>query len=133
MPISAGRYRAGGFCLSSDAMHEVGIMSSAIRSIIEQVEKNHARRVHRVVLKGGALSGAEPEALRFAFDIVTQDTVVSGATLDIQQIPARALCTHCKAEFGPSSGYIFECPTCKQFSGSLVSGRELELSQLEMS
>ena len=114
-------------------MHEIGIMSSAIRSILEQVECNSAHRVHRVVLRVGAISGAEPEALRFAFDVVTRDTVVADAELQILSVPARALCTHCNLEFCPSNGFIFECPTCHHFSGTLVSGRELELSQLEMS
>jgi hydrogenase nickel incorporation protein HypA/HybF len=114
-------------------MHEVGIMQSALASVLAQAHAHHARRVHRIVLRIGALSGVEPDALRFAFDVVAQDTPVAHATLDIDAVPGRAHCAACDADFGVSGGAIFECPTCRRLSGDLRQGRELELSRIEMS
>jgi hypothetical protein len=56
-------------------MHELGIMSSAMESVLQQAHARGAQRVHRIVLRIGALAGVEPESLRFAFDVVTRDTL----------------------------------------------------------
>lgn len=114
-------------------MHEVGIMESAIAAVLRQARDHHAERVHRVVLRIGALSGVEPEALRFAFDIVTSNTAAAGATLEINAVAARAYCSACAEDFGVDSGFIYSCPRCRRLSGDIRQGRELELSRIEMS
>lgn len=114
-------------------MHELGIMESAIVSVMAQVRSHEARRVHRIVLRIGALSGVEPEALRFAFDVVTANTSAAGATLHIDAVPALAHCAACHTDFAITSGAIFECPHCRALSGDIRQGRELELTRIEMS
>ena len=114
-------------------MHEVGIMESAMAAVLEQARAHGARKFHRVVLRVGALSGVEPEALRFAFEIVARDTAAEGAELVINTVPALARCPDCELEFEASVGFIFACPRCSRLSGDLRNGRELELSQIEMS
>jgi len=119
--------------LRAVVMHEVGIMESAMAAVLEQARAHGARKVHRIVIRVGALSGVEPEALRFAFDIVARDTPADGAELVIDTVPARARCPDCELEFEASPGFIFACPRCSRLSGDLRNGRELELSQIEMS
>jgi hydrogenase nickel incorporation protein HypA/HybF len=119
--------------LRNIVMHEVGIMESAMAAVLEQARAHGARKVHRVVLRVGALSGVEPEALRFAFEIVARDTAAEGAELVIDTVPALARCPDCELEFEASAGFIFACPRCSRLSGDLRRGRELELSQIEMS
>jgi hydrogenase nickel incorporation protein HypA/HybF len=114
-------------------MHEVGIMESTLDVVRRQAEQHRASRVHRIVLRIGALSGVEPEALRFAFDAVTPNTVAAGAELTIESVPARAHCSACARDFGVERGFIFACPDCGALSGELRQGRELELIHLEMS
>jgi hydrogenase nickel incorporation protein HypA/HybF len=117
----------------SVVMHEVGIMESAIAAVLEQARKHGARQVHRIVLRVGSLSGVEPEALRFAFDIVAKDTPADGAVLVIDTVPARARCPDCDLEFEAAAGFVFSCPRCTRLCSDLRQGRELELSQIEMS
>lgn len=114
-------------------MHEVGIMESALDAVLSQARSHSAQRVHRIVLRIGALSGVDPEALRFAFDAVAQNTIAAGAALQIDDVPALAHCAACNADFGISSGFIFACPRCGDFSGKVRQGRELELFRVEMS
>jgi hydrogenase nickel incorporation protein HypA/HybF len=113
-------------------MHEVGIMESTLDVVRRQAEQHRASRVHRIVLRIGALSGVEPEALRFAFDAVTRGTLADGAELAIEAVPARAHCAACARDFAAGPGFIFACPDCGQLSGDLRQGRELELVRLEM-
>jgi hydrogenase nickel incorporation protein HypA/HybF len=114
-------------------MHEMGIMESAIEEVLAQASDHDASRVHRIVLRIGALSGVEPEALRLAFDSAVKGTAAAGAELEIESVQARGRCPDCDLEFGVESDFIFTCPRCGQISGELVQGRELELARIEMS
>jgi hydrogenase nickel incorporation protein HypA/HybF len=113
-------------------MHEVGIMTSAMDAVLEQARAHGAKRVHRIVLRIGALAGVEPESLRFAFEVVTRETIAAEAALEVTAVPARAYCATCAEEFAVESGYIVSCPRCGQLSGDLRQGRELELARIEM-
>ncbi|MBX3751272.1 MAG: hydrogenase maturation nickel metallochaperone HypA [Opitutaceae bacterium] len=115
-------------------MHEVGIMESALTVVQRHAAERKARRVDRIVLRIGTLAGVEPEALRFAFDVVTRGTVAEGAVLAIENAPARVYCPACEREFtGEADSFIFTCPDCHALCGEVRSGRELELSRIEMS
>lgn len=115
------------------AMHELGIMQSALAAVLEQARTHQAARVDRIVLRIGRLAGVDAEALAFAFDVVTKDTPAAGAALEIEPVAARARCAQCAEDFIVASGWIFTCPRCSRLSGELIAGRELELSRIEMS
>ncbi len=109
-------------------------MESALTVVQRHAAERKARRVDRIVLRIGALSGVEPDALRFAFDVVTRGTVAEGAVLAIEDVPARVYCAACRREFtGEDHSFIFTCPDCHALCGEVRSGRELELSRIEMS
>jgi hydrogenase nickel incorporation protein HypA/HybF len=114
-------------------MHEVGIMESAIEAVLAQVRKHGAAQVHRIVLRVGALSGVEPDALRLAFGAVVRDTPAAGSSLEIEMVPARGRCPDCGIEFAVESDFIFNCPKCGRISGDLVQGREIDLHRMEVS
>lgn len=114
-------------------MHEVGIMESALGAVLTEARAHGAQRVQRIVLRIGSLAGVDAQALRFAFDVVTRDTIAADAELEICDVPARAFCTTCAEEFGVEGGSIFSCPRCSRLSGDIRQGRELELSRIEMS
>jgi hydrogenase nickel incorporation protein HypA/HybF len=108
-------------------------MENAIDAVVAQAREHNATQVHRIVLRIGALSGVESDALRFAFDAVAKGTPAAGADLELEMVPARGRCTDCDLEFGVDSDFIFTCPKCGRISGELVQGRELELARVEMS
>ena len=112
-------------------MHEVAIMESAMEAVWQQLHANRARRVHRLVLRVGALSGVDPDALRFAFDVVTANSPAAGAALDVEAIACEAHCPDCAVSFGFDG--IAACPQCGRCSSDIRRGRELEVSRIEMS
>ena len=113
-------------------MHEVGLMENALAIALDYAARDQAHRIHKICLRVGALSGVEPEALRFAFDIVAQDTIAEAAQLEIEPCPTRCYCAACQTEFEPIDGG-YECPTCHVWSASILQGKELELASLEVS
>ena len=112
-------------------MHEVSIMAEAVRMAVETAQTSGAQRVTAVRLRVGTLSGAVPEALRFAWDVVCRDTIADGARLEMEIVPAACWCATCAAEFA-SEDFLGECPHCHNVSGELRHGRELDVAAVEM-
>jgi hydrogenase nickel incorporation protein HypA/HybF len=113
-------------------MHEVGLMQTAVELAVAEAARRGAGRIHRVVLRVGALAGVEPEALDFAFEVAAAGTIASGARLDVERAPAVCFCPACRWEFAPP-GAVFECPRCGMVSSDVRGGCELELASLEVS
>jgi len=113
-------------------MHEVSIMEEAVRMAVETAKTAGASRVLVLRLRVGTLSGAVPDALRFAFDVVCHDTMAEGASLEMETVPAAAWCPECRAEF-ECADFISQCPRCQNLSGELRRGRELEIASVEIS
>ena len=113
-------------------MHEMGIamqiVEIATASIPDDVKNI---RVERVNLKVGKLAAVVPESLRFCFEIVAQDTPLSGAELVIEEIPVVARCNHCAAEWTIDEPF-FTCQKCNSGDIELLSGRELDIHSIEI-
>jgi len=106
-------------------------MESALSMASEQARQAGAKRIYLLRLRVGALSGAVPEALQFAFEALSSGTLMEGAELGIEEVPARFYCRICSAEFTAGRMYS-ECPNCQQASGEIRAGRELELASMEI-
>jgi hydrogenase nickel incorporation protein HypA/HybF len=112
-------------------MHEVSIMAEAVRMAVESAQSAGAKRVIGLRLRVGTLSGAVPEAMQFAWDVVRRDTPAAEAWLEIDSVPAACWCMPCQAEF-ECRDFFSECPRCHNVSGELRRGRELEIASVEM-
>ena len=115
-------------------MHEISVMQSALDIAVEHAQRQGAKHIHVIRMKVGALSSVVPESLEFAFDVVAQGTLAEGGKLEIERVPAVCYCPACQVEFEPDDYvYVYECPQCKSLDVQIRHGRELELSQLEVS
>ena len=72
-------------------MHELSIAVNIVDIASEEAQRLRARRVEAVHLKVGALSGVAKEALLFAWELASEDTVIAGSRLAIQDTPGREL------------------------------------------
>lgn len=113
-------------------MHEVGIMEQTLEIAIEHAKQQKATQIHRLKMRVGALSGVVPDALQFAFDVVSQGTMAEKAQFEIDYVPVECYCTNCDQRFQPEEWY-YECPQCHQLSTDIRCGKELELMSLEVS
>lgn len=108
-------------------MHELGITRNIV-AIVSDAAKG--RKVRRVTLEVGALSGVMADAIAFCFDVVTQGTVLEGAALDIKTIPGRARCGSCGAEFVTETLYT-PC-ACGSRQLEQLQGDELNIKTMEL-
>ena len=113
-------------------MHEVSIMTEALRLALDAAKSAKATRVSKLRLRIGSLSGVVPASIRFAFDVVCQGTMAEGATLEIDLVHAACWCATCQAEFA-CENFFNECPRCHDVSGELRRGREMEIADVEIS
>ena len=112
-------------------MHEVGLMTQTLELAEQLASEQGAHAIHRLVLRVGACSGVDADALRFAFEAASEGTLAAEATLDIECVDAVCWCSTCEAEFEPT-GPIFLCPRCGM-AAPLRRGGELDLVSLEVS
>ena len=112
-------------------MHEFSLCESIIETVTGQARQRGFSQVRRVWLEIGALANVELEALRFAFEVVRQDTIAAGAELDIITLPGRAHCLDC-AESVAVNQYFDPCPRCGGYQWRLLSGNEMRIKEMEV-
>lgn len=110
-------------------MHEVSLMMSIIDLAIDEADKNNGARILHITLEVGEKSGVVVEALEFAFETVTRNTIAEGAGLTIHSIPYRGECVACGQVF--ESNDFLVCDKCGNF-GKIISGQELRIQSIEV-
>ncbi|MFJ6215411.1 hydrogenase maturation nickel metallochaperone HypA [Streptomyces sp. NPDC092296] len=109
-------------------MHELSIAVAVVEAVEELAREHGADRAEEVRLRIGSLAGVEPEALRFSFTVAQEGTVLHGARLVVEEVPARARCTRCDSGFPVGSPPSLYCPHCDGAAVEVLAGRELELT-----
>ena len=112
-------------------MHELSIAQSIVDSAREHAAEHGGRRVLRIGVRVGEISGVAVEALEFCFGMTVKGTDLDGAVLDLEPVPVRYRCGSCEHEFHPVE-FLADCPTCGSTGSSMVAGDELGLSFLEL-
>jgi hydrogenase nickel incorporation protein HypA/HybF len=113
-------------------MHEVSIALAIVDELAERTACQRIGRIAAVYLRVGALSAVDADALRFAWDLATDGTPASGSRLDIERVPLRIACEPCGDERTIQTGTLPICPVCGTSSTAIVSGRELEITAMEV-
>jgi hydrogenase nickel incorporation protein HypA/HybF len=109
-------------------VHELSIAESIVA-----VAERHAagRPVTKVELRVGHLRQVVPSALEFAFQLVSRGTVLDGAELAIEAVPARGRCRACGTET-TMSGFPLACSACGGLDMEVLAGEELLVDSLEL-
>lgn len=113
-------------------MHEFGIMQEVVHMALTKANEAGANRIHRIRVEVGSLSGVIPEAMQFAHEVVSENTLADGSTLEIQTAPVVCFCAQCRIQFSPQQT-IFRCPSCHHPSADIRSGRQLHIIDMEIS
>lgn len=113
-------------------MHEMGIAKQIIEIATSSIPDGMEDiSVERVNLKVGKLSSVVPDSLTFCFENLSIDTPLAGADLNIEVVPILARCNECKSEWTINEP-IFMCEKCKSGSIEILSGRELDITSIEL-
>lgn len=107
-------------------MHELSIAQSIVEIVEEEAIKNNVSNVTEVEIEVGTLSGIEPDALEFAWEVANMDGVAKGSKLNIRKIQAHARCSECKNEFDVEN-FFEACPRCGNAWFDVIRGREMKI------
>jgi hydrogenase nickel incorporation protein HypA/HybF len=109
-------------------MHELSVAGAVLDTVLKNAGD---RQVKTVALQVGPLRQVVPESLRFYFEIVTRDTPVEGAQLELIETELRLRCEDCGHEWAPEWA-LFRCSACSSPNTTVLSGEELQVDYIEV-
>ncbi len=112
-------------------MHELGIASSILQAVASEARRHPGSRPVRVGVKIGELAAIDVDSLRFAFEVLVQDSEHKELQLEIERVPRKHSCPACGQQFVVRD-YDFECPRCHAVCVDFAGGDELDLAFLEL-
>jgi hydrogenase nickel incorporation protein HypA/HybF len=110
-------------------MHELSLAGGVLRLVEDAAAREGFRRVQRLVLEAGALSGVEVRALRFAIESLAPGTCLEGCALQIDEPPGQAWCLGC-SQTVPLAARGQACPRCGSHQLQATGGTELRVREL---
>jgi hydrogenase nickel incorporation protein HypA/HybF len=112
-------------------MHEYSIVQSLIDLAEENAKQNNAKKVTKLEVKVGVLSGVEIPLLETAFNTFKEDTICHDAEFIIIKQPVVIRCKECGKE-NELKKNEYECPECKSQHLEVLDGEEMYLMSLEL-
>ena len=112
-------------------MHEYSVVQALIEQIETIAAQNQARKVTRIIVKIGVMSGIEPHLLEIAFNTFKEKTICAGAefVMNIQAVTIQCLDCKKRSELEPIR---YCCPQCESLNIKVIDGEDLYLMRLEI-
>jgi len=112
-------------------MHELSITQSILSIALEKAKEASAKKITKINLTIGELSGVVDECVQFYFDLLSKDTIAAEASLSFHRPPTKLRCRSCNTTFLPDN-LNWACPSCREQKIEIVSGRECYVSSIEV-
>ena len=110
-------------------MHEVSLASGILKIVEAAAQREHFARVTLLRLEAGSLCGVEVRALRFALEVMAQDTCLQHAQIDIETPPGQAWCLQCKS-IVPLLAHGDACEHCGNYQLKATGGDALRVIEM---
>jgi hydrogenase nickel incorporation protein HypA/HybF len=108
-------------------VHEYSIVMALIERVEQEAASRGAKRVVRLWVRLGDLSGVEPKLLATAYETFRERTICEDAPMELDRVPASWACRRCERAVIDA----LRCDRC-QAPAALVTGDEIVLSRIEM-
>jgi hydrogenase nickel incorporation protein HypA/HybF len=113
-------------------MHEMGIAQQLAQIALDAIPEDiEAPRVEILNLRIGKLAAVVEHSLTFCFEIIARDTPLEGVKLVIESVPVKIQCQGCQRTWEVDTP-MFQCPDCQDTKVEMISGREIEITSLEL-
>ena len=112
-------------------MHELGIMTGVLQAVEESAKQAGSEKVLKISLSVGVMTEAIEDALRFAFEALSEGTMCESAELEITMIPPVSICAECGNEYEHDRFHML-CPECGCSFTQLIQGKELQIDSIEV-
>jgi len=112
-------------------MHEISLVDSIVTQVSQLAEQEAFKKVFRIHLEIGAMSGVVPESIEFCFPELSRNSPLENALLVIRRTALRVQCNPCSAETEPEIHDI-ECKKCKSREVKIIAGQDFKIIDLEV-
>ncbi|MDX1380064.1 MAG: hydrogenase maturation nickel metallochaperone HypA [Xanthomonadales bacterium] len=112
-------------------MHELSVCQGLLRQVERVATDHNARRVERILLRIGALSGVEPTLLERAFEAARLGTRAERAELCIEAGPIVVRCRTCGGYSTVPPNRLL-CGACGNWQVTVTEGEELTLLSVDL-
>jgi hydrogenase nickel incorporation protein HypA/HybF len=112
-------------------MHELSIAQNILDIVRESVPEDELADVRIVRLKLGTFSGVVADSLDFCFSVISAETQLARAHLEFEHVPFVVKCRSCQKTFENEIGFVV-CPECGGAETVVLSGRELQVMEIEL-
>ena len=115
-------------------MHELPITESILKIVLKHAKMNSARKVMAIHLQVGKLSDLEDDWIQRYFDYLSKGTLAEGAKLKIERTPIMVRCHACSTSYEAEMARMDDlvCPACGEKGGTLLSGKEYYIKEMEV-
>ena len=116
------------------SMHELPITEGILKIALRHAAMNNTRQVLAIHLQIGSLNDLEDEWIQRYFDYLSKGTIAQRAKIKIERTPVLVQCNACKASYEAKLDKIgaLVCPACGNDGGTLISGREYYIKEMEV-
>jgi hydrogenase nickel incorporation protein HypA/HybF len=112
-------------------MHEVSIAQSLMDVVFETARNNGAKKINKIFVKIGRLQAVESSSLLFAFDAMKEGTIAEDGELLIEDVPLLGKCIDCGNE-EVFEQIFMKCPKCGSHAVKILTGEELQVTEIEV-
>lgn len=113
-------------------MHEIGMVSGILTTVVQTAREAGASRVVCVSLRIGDMCEVVPESLDFAWEVLREDDPLTAhAELKVEGVRPQSRCLACGEVFEHDRFHV-RCPSCGSANTHLVHGRELDIVSMEI-
>jgi len=121
-------------------MHEFSIVKQIVKSILMVAERYNTKKVAEVNLVIGKLTFLKPLRVRFFYNLLTEDTIIKGSKLFIEEKRGVVKCPSCGYEgdimYEEDPVHHIRIPTlhCPRCGGvvEVIGGRECTIKSIKV-
>lgn len=112
-------------------MHEASIAQNILNIAIDTATQNNARVIKKIFVKIGKLAAVDIESLLFAYDALKEGTIAENSTLVVDEVSIQGECLDC-GYISTYEDYFFSCKNCNSLNVKIISGEELNITEIEV-
>ena len=112
-------------------MHESARAEAVFRTLQNELAKHEVKRVVRVTLVVGELSGADADHIIEHVQEYAKGTPLEGAAYEVVAKPVELECVDCEERYAADTAGR-GCPKCGSIRSSVVGGHEFAVESIEI-
>ncbi len=115
-------------------MHELGVTKTIVETVLKHAMAQGATRVTRVNLIVGDMRNLEEEWVTRYFQRIAKGSIAQDAIVHITYVPIAFYCNSCQETFtlDVHANERMHCPICASTDFSMITGKELTISSIEV-